>query len=66
MDAADYDGIALGAAVSLDVRTVSAGGETLLHVEGQGDVRVRNDLSEQEWAVLSKGGLLNAVRARRA
>jgi hypothetical protein len=48
------------------VRTVSAGGETVLHVEGQGDVRVRNDLSEQEWAVLSQGGLLNAVRARRA
>ena len=66
VDGADYDGIALGASVSLDVRTVSAGGETVLHVEGQSDVRVRNDLSEQEWDVLSKGGLLNAVRARRA
>ena len=65
VDGADYDGIALGASVSLDVRTVSAGGETVLHVEGC-DVRVRNDLSEQEWDVLSKGGLLNAVRARRA
>ena len=66
VDGADYDGIALGAKVSLDVRTVAAGGETVLHVEGVGDVRVRNDLSEQEWDVLSKGGLLNAVRARRA
>ena len=37
-----------------------------IDVEGVGDVRVRNDLSEQEWDVLSKGGLLNAVRARRA
>ena len=66
VDGADYDGIELGASVSLDVRTVSAGGETVIHVEGKGDVRVRNDLSEQEWDVLSKGGLLNAVRARRA
>ena len=66
VDGADYDGIALGTSVSLDVSTVSAGGETVLKVEGLGDVRVRNDLSQQEWDVLSKGGLLNAVRARRA
>jgi hypothetical protein len=30
------------------------------------DVRVRNDLSEQEWSTLRMGGTLNAVRARRA
>ena len=66
VDGADYERIALGASVSLDVTSMSAGGEAVLHVEGAGDVRVRNDLSEQEWAVLSMGGMLNAVRARRA
>ena len=66
VDGADYDGIELGASVRLDVTSVTAGGEAVLHIEGSGDVRVRNDLSEQEWEVLSKGGLLNAVRARRA
>ena len=66
VDGADYDGIELGASVRLDVTSVTAGGEAVLHIEGAGDVRVRNDLSEQEWEVLSKGGLLNAVRARRA
>ena len=38
----------------------------VLRVEGAGDVRVRNDLSEKEWSVLKAGGLLNAVRARRS
>jgi len=63
---ADYDRIPLEATVSLDVTTVTAGGEAVLKVDGVGDVRVRNDLSEQEWAVLCMGGMLNAVRARRA
>ena len=66
VDGADYDRIELGSSVRLDVTSVAAGGEAVLHIEGAGDVRVRNDLSEQEWEVLSKGGLLNAVRARRA
>ncbi|WP_458399137.1 aconitate hydratase [Mailhella sp.] len=66
VEPSDYDRIALGASVRLDVTTVTAGGDAVLHIDGAGDVRVRNDLSEQEWEVLSKGGLLNAVRARRA
>jgi len=66
VEPSDYERIALGASVRLDVTTVTAGGEAVLHIDGAGDVRVRNDLSEQEWEVLSKGGLLNAVRARRA
>ena len=66
VDGADYDRIELGSSVRLDVTSVAAGGEAVLHIEGAGDVRVRNDHSEQEWEVLSKGGLLNAVRARRA
>ena len=66
VNGADYDRIPLGAALSLDTSTVKAGGECVLHVEGAGDIRVRNDLSEKEWSVLRAGGLLNAVRARRA
>ena len=66
VEPSDYERIALGASVRLDVTTVTAGGEAVLHIDGSGEVRVRNDLSEQEWEVLSKGGLLNAVRARRA
>ena len=66
VDAADYDRIELGASLRLDVASMNAGGEALLDVEGVGTVRVRNDLSEQEWAVLNMGGMLNAVRARRA
>ncbi|MBQ9105961.1 MAG: aconitate hydratase, partial [Mailhella sp.] len=58
VDSADYDCIPLEASFSLDVTTVTAGGEAVLKVEGAGDVRVRNDLSEQEWAVLSMGGML--------
>ena len=45
---------------------MTAGGEAVLMVDGIGEVRVRNDLSEQEWATLRMGGTLNAVRARRA
>jgi len=66
VEPSDYERIALGSSVRLDVTTVTAGGEAVLHIDGAGVVRVRNDLSEQEWEVLSKGGLLNAVRARRA
>lgn len=66
VNGADYDRMPLGAAVSLDTPTVKAGGECVLHVEGAGDIPVRNDLSEKEWNVLKAGGLLNAVRARRA
>ena len=65
-DPADYDRVTLGAAVSLDTTSMTPGGEAVLHVEGAGDIRVRNDLSEKEWSVLRVGGLLNAVRARRA
>ena len=66
VNGADYDRIPLGAALSLDTSSVKAGGECVLHVEGAGDIPVRNDLSEKEWNVLKAGGLLNAVRARRA
>jgi aconitate hydratase len=66
VDGEDYDRIPLGVSVKLDTTSMAAGGEAVLMVEGLGEVRVRNDLSEQEWEVLSKGGLLNAVRARRA
>ena len=62
----DYERVALGAAVRLDTSSMTAGGEAVLFVEGAGEVAVRNDLSEKEWAVLQAGGLLNAVRARRA
>ena len=65
-DPADYDRVTLGAAVSLDTTSMTPGGEAVLHVEGAGDIRVRHDLSEKEWSVLRAGGLLNAVRARRA
>jgi len=66
VDGADYDRIELDAAVSLDITTVEPGKEALLHVEGVGDVRVKNDLSTQEWDIITMGGLLNAVRSRRA
>ena len=66
VDGADYDRIELDAAVSLDVTSVEPGKEAVLHVDGLGDVRVKNDLSEQEWSIITMGGLLNAVRSRRA
>ena len=66
MNGEDYERVALGAAVRLDTSSMTAGGEAVLFVEGAGEVAVRNDLSEKEWAVLQAGGLLNAVRARRA
>ena len=65
-DAADYDRIALGAMLSLDSSSMGAGKDTVLKVIGGADVAVRNDLSAQEWEMIRAGGLLNAVRARRA
>ena len=64
--AEDYGKLSLGAAITLDASSMKAGASSLLHVEGTGDIPVRNDLSEKEWDVLKAGGLLNAVRARRA
>jgi aconitate hydratase len=65
-DAADYDRITLGASVQMDTSAMQAGGEAVLHVEGAGDIRVYNDLSEKEWAVVKAGGMLNMVRSRRS
>ncbi len=63
VDPADYEALAEGAAVRIDTTAITAGGECGLQVDGAGMVMVRNDLTENELAIIQAGGLLNAVRA---
>ncbi|MBU1002402.1 MAG: aconitate hydratase [Proteobacteria bacterium] len=60
----DYDRIDLGAALTLPTDTITPGGEVELQVAGVGAVAVRNDLTENELAIIQAGGLLNFVRTQ--
>ncbi|MCK9239384.1 aconitate hydratase [Desulfocurvus sp.] len=63
-DPADYERVAQGAALSVPVARLAPGGVLELEVAGAGRVAVRNDLTENELAIIQAGGLLNHVRAR--
>lgn len=58
----DYDKITTGAAIVIPTADMTPGGETLLRVEGVGDIPARNDLSAEEWKIIRAGGLLNYVK----
>lgn len=63
-DPADYERVAQGAAVSIPAARLAAGGVLELEIAGAGRVVVRNDLTENELAIIQAGGLLNHVRTR--
>lgn len=63
-DPADYERVAQGAALTVPVARLAPGGVLELEVAGAGRVAVRNDLTENELAIIQAGGLLNHVRAR--
>ncbi|MGE4299204.1 MAG: aconitate hydratase [Desulfovibrionaceae bacterium] len=61
-DKGDYDTVAQGAAITIAVSAIVPSGESLATVKGVGDIRITNDLTERELAIIKAGGLLNFVR----
>ncbi|WP_461210107.1 aconitate hydratase [Desulfocurvus sp. DL9XJH121] len=61
-DPADYDRLEQGAALTIPAAAIVPGGEVALAVAGGGEVAARNDLTENELAIIQAGGLLNYVR----
>jgi aconitate hydratase len=62
-DKDDYERIPQGARLTIPAGEIVPGGEIALTVEGAGEVRVGNDLTDKELAIIKAGGLLNYVRA---
>ncbi len=58
----DYDKISLGAKFEIDFEAVKPHAETNIIVDGQTSLKVCNDLSAEELAIIKAGGLLNFVK----
>jgi aconitate hydratase len=65
VDKADYDRLEQGVRVVIPATDMAPGRAVDMEVQGLGLVRVTNDLTQKELAVIRAGGLLNAVRAAR-
>lgn len=61
----DYYKLALGDGLTIPAASIKPGQPVEIETPA-GRVAVTNDLSEQEWAMLQAGGLLNLVRAKRS
>ncbi len=60
-DKSDYEGLSEGASLTIDTTLITPGGESAVKTaEGQ-EIKVKNDLSEKELAIIKAGGLLNYV-----
>ncbi len=55
----DYDKVKQGEAVSIPTDRLTPGGAVEMEVEGVGSIRVTNDLTEEELAIIRAGGMLN-------
>jgi len=62
-DKGDYERLEQGAKLRIPTGNLAAGGVIEAELEGQAPVRLRNDLTDKELAIIKAGGLLNAVRA---
>ena len=62
----DYDKVKQGEAVSIPTDRLTPGGTMEMEVEDAGTIRVTNDLTEEELAIIRAGGMLNyACRSRK-
>lgn len=59
----DYDHVQQGEVVFIDLRDLTPGGRSQVVVGGE-TIQVKNDLTENELAVIKAGGLLNFVKER--
>lgn len=60
-DKSDYDKLSEGSSLTLDTTTLTAGGVSEMTAAEGFKVKVKNDLSEKELAIIMAGGLLNYV-----
>lgn len=60
-DKSDYERLSEGTALTLNTTEITPGGESAAKTADGVDIRVRNDLSEKELAIIKAGGLLNYV-----
>ncbi|NJB68820.1 aconitate hydratase [Desulfobaculum xiamenense] len=61
-DKDDYERIAEGDSIVIDTHLITPGGMFEVLVNGEESIKVTNDLTEKELAIIQAGGLLNSVR----
>lgn len=60
-DKSDYERLSEGTSLTLNTTEILPGGESAAKTADGSEIRVKNDLSEKELAIIKAGGLLNYV-----
>jgi aconitate hydratase len=63
-DDSGYAQVEQGAKIELDTRDITPGCQSMLRVNGKGEVALKNDLSAVELDIVRAGGLLNYTKNR--